>query len=596
MHTLIRAAMIGFAWAGTAAAQPASAPVRAADGAARLFERSTALRSPLSTVAVGRAVVSAADPRAAAAGAEMLSKGGSAVDAALATAFALTVVEPQSSGLGGGAFLVMSDAHGRVRSWDGRETAPASATPERFLTPDGKPMDFRSAVLSGRSVGVPGLVALAAKAHAAGGRLPWATLFAPAIRLARGGVRLSPRLVHTLGIVGPMLEQGIAGERGAARLYVQPGGAARPVGTLVLQPELAATFETIARGGRDAFYKGPIAERIATTVSTDPRGGGGMTTADLAGYDAIERQPVCGTYRGWRLCGAAPPASGAVAVLQILRQLERFDMGKLGPHNPLSWHLFAESQRLALADRDAWEGDPGFTAVPVDGLLDPAYIARRSALIRIDRAMADAPPGLPPGAPLGASAIAEHPEKGTSSVAAADADGTMVAITSTIESIFGSGEVANGFFLNNQLTDFDFTPNKGGRPAPNRVEAGKRPRSSMAPMLLFAPDGRAVGAIGAAGGATIIAQVAKTAIAIIDWRMSIEDAIAAPVVFAPGKRFAFERGTRLDAMAATFKALGHDATASDLPLKTNGIVRTPAGWRGAGDYRTEGQAVASGAR
>lgn len=552
-----------------------------------LFERNPNPRKLADTAAEGRGVVSAADPRAAEAGLEMLRRGGSATDAALAMAFALTVVEPQSSGLGGGAFYVAHDARtGRIETIDGREVAPAAARPDRFLGADGKPLPQRQAVESGRSVGVPGLVALAAKAHSANGRLPWATLFEPAIRLARDGWTLSPRFVRTLGVRARMV-----GNTPAAALFYGPDGKPLPIGTHVRAPRLAQTFEAIAAGGSEAFYAGPLANEIAHAVSADPRGGGGMTAADLAAYRPVARQPVCGGYRGWRVCGMGPPATGAVAVIQILGQLQRFDLAKLGRDNPLAWHLIAESMRLALADREAWMGDPAFAPVPTDGLVDPAYIAARSALIRTDRAMPSVSAGLPPGAPPPPFAGSSG-GGGTSAMVAADRDGNVVTLTSTIESIFGSGLMAGGFFLNNELTDFDFIPERGGRPSPNRVEAGKRPRSSMAPILLYSPDGRLKAALGAAGGTTIIAQVAKTAIAIIDWKLPPEVAIAEPVIFAGPGRFAYERGTRLDGMVAAWAALGHEPQPADLPLKANAIVRNGTKWRAAGDYRSEGEARA----
>ena len=568
-------------------AQPALAQTALAPHTASLFEP-TAHRTPESTVAVGRAVVSAADPRAAEAGAAMLRQGGSAADAAAATVIALTVVEPQSSGLGGGGFAMLHDARtGRDTGFDGREIAPAAARSDRFLGPDGKALDFREAVWGGRSAGVPGTVALAAALHARGGRLPWAALFQPAIRLAQGGWTVTPRFARILAARTEMVAASAN-----ARLFLAADGTPFPVGTRLRNPALAATLDIVARGGADAFYHGPIAEAVARAVSAAPRGASPMTAADLAAYRVVERAPVCALYRGWRLCGMAPPSSGGIAVLQILTQLERFDLKRLGRENPLAWHLLAESERLAFADRETWTGDPGFTPVPTDGLLDPAYLAGRSALIRIDRAIADAPAGHPPGAPA-PPAPGDNETPGTSHILAADAAGNVVSWTSTIESIFGSGQVAGGFFLNNELTDFDFLPARGGRPSPNRIEAGKRPRSSMAPFLIYAPGGRFMGGLGAAGGATIIAQVAKSLIAMIDWGLPIEQAIAEPNLYANGTRVAIEKGSRLEAMSATLKALGHNVAAADMPSKAGGLVAAPGGWRAAADARTEGQAVAA---
>ena len=580
---MIRPLLIALALASPAMAQTA----RIEPQTARLFERAANARSPASTAAQGAAVVSSADPRAGAAGAEMMRRGGNAADAAIATVIALTVVEPQSSGLGGGGFFVFHDAKtGRMVAIDGRETAPAAALPTRFLGADGKPVDHFQAVWGGGSVGVPGTVALAARVHQRFGKLPWADLFAPAIRLARDGWMLSPRGARILGAAHEM----VAGSA-LASVFLGSDGSPKPAGARLTNPALAATLEAVARGGPDAFYKGPIAEGIARAVSQAPRAPSPMTAADLANYRVVERTPVCGTYRGWRICSMAPPSSGGVALIQILGQLERFDMTKLGRDNPIAWHLIAESQRLAYADREVWAGDPGFVPVPTDGLIDPDYIAARSALIRLDRALPAAQPGTPPGAPVPPPG-SDSEVPGTSHIVAADAAGNVVSWTSTIESIFGSGQVAGGFFLNNELTDFDFAPTRDGRPAPNALAAGKRPRSSMAPTLIYTPDGRLYGAIGAAGGATIIAQVAKTVIALIDWHLSVEDAIALPVLYANGPRVALERGTRLDGMAAALKAMGHNVVLADLPTKTGAVVRVRGGWRAAADNRTEGQAVA----
>ncbi len=572
---------------------PAAAPTDAPAPPA-LEARTRALfegleRRPLSAVtATGRGVVSAADPRAAAAGAEMLRRGGSATDAALAIAFALTVVEPQSSGIGGGAFYVHHDGRTGARTTiDGRETAPAAARSDRFLRPDGTPMPVREAIWGGRSVGVPGLVAMAAEAHRRHGRLPWATLFAPAIRLARDGFEISPRLNRTLEARAEMIAASPQ-----APLFLLPDGAARPVGTRIRNPELAATFERIARLGPAGFYAGPVAEAISLAVSNAPRGAVPLTLADLAAYRPVERAVTCTPYRGWRVCGMGMPSAGSVAVQHMLMLLDGFDLRALGPDSPRTWHLMAEAMRLALADREAWGGDPAFAAIPEAGLLSPAYVASRRALIRPDRAAATVVAGLPPGGPPQAAPAGSPGGTGTSSLAAADRFGNVVALTSTIESIFGSGLTAAGFFLNNELTDFDFVPERGGQPAVNRVEPGKRPRSSMAPLLVYAPDGRLHAALGAAGGATIIAQVAKAIIAMVDWGRTPEQAIAEPVLFASGNRFAYERGSRLEAMAETLAAMGHQPVAADLPLKANALARAPGGrWRAAADPRSEGAAL-----
>ena len=567
-------------------ALPAFAQTKIDPRTARLFERPSEMRAPASTAAQAPGVVSAADPRAAEAGAQMLRQGGNAADAAVATAIALTVVEPQSSGLGGGGFFTIHDAKtGRMVTIDGRETGPAAALPTRFLRPDGTPMAHGEAIWGGRSVGVPGTVALAARVHERWGKLPWAALFAPAIRLARGGWTISPRFARLLEARADMVAASAN-----ARVFLRADGTPLPVGTRLSNPALADTLDAIASGGPDAFYRGPIAAQIARAVSTAPRGPSPMTMADLAGYRVVQRTPVCGGYRGWRVCSMGPPSSGGVALIQILGQLERFDIKRLGKDNPIAWHLIADSQRLAYADREVWIGDPGFVPVPTDGLIDPAYIAERSKLIRIDRALGPVQPGTPPGAPEPPPG-SDSEVPGTSHIVTADRAGNVVSWTSTIESIFGSGQVAGGFFLNNEMTDFDFVPVRGGRPSPNAMAPGKRPRSSMAPTLIYAPDGRLFGAVGAAGGATIIAQVAKTIIGMVDWGLPPEDAIALPVIYANGPRVALEKGTRLDGMVAVLKAMGHQVVSADLPTKTGALVRVGGEWRAAADNRTEGQAV-----
>lgn len=549
----------------------------------------TLRRSPASTAATAPAVATAADPLATAAGAELLRAGGTAADAALAMMIALTVVEPQSSGLGGGGFLVWYDAAtGATVSIDGRERAPAAALPTRFLLPDGTPMGFARAVPGGYSVGVPGTLALIAEAHKRWGKRPWAELFALAIRHARDGIVVTPRLSRFSDSRKQMLRASPA----AARIFLDDKGEAWPVGHVLKQPELAATLELIAAEGPDAFYKGPIGAEISKAVADAFSNPAALTAADLAAYTATVRPPICEPYRRWKLCTMGPPSAGGIAVLQILKQLERFDLQKLGADNLISQHLFAESQRLAFADREAYGADADFQPVPVAGLLSADYLATRSALIRMDKAMASVSAGVPKGVvPRKAQKLADVPS--TSHMAAADAAGNVATLTSTIEGPFGSGLVAAGFLLNNELTDFDIDPrHPDGGKTPNAVEPGKRPRSSMSPTIVFDQEGKPVAAFGAAGGATIIAQVAKALIAHLDWGMSVEDALAFPQVFADRRGLRYEEGTRLAAMAAGLKAMGHqNVVAATLPLKGNAVARVAGGWRGAADPRSEGQAL-----
>ncbi len=534
-------------------------------------------------------LVSAADPRAAEAGAQMLRLGGSAVDASIATMLALTVVEPQSSGIGGGGFLVLGDAGGNVSTIDGRETAPKAATPEWFFV-DGKPMSYGDAVPGGRSVGVPGNLRLAALVHNKHGKLSWRTLFQPAIRLAREGYQITPRMRASLtnairtGALDP----------DARALFYGADGQPLPEGTLVRNPALAATLETIAARGADSFYTGDNATLLATKVGTAPRNPAPMTSADLAAYKAVERPAVCGQYRQYRICGMGPPSSGATTVYAILKQLERFDMKALGPADPTAWHLIAESQRLAYADREQYAADADFVSVPIKGLIDPAYLAARSALISPSATMPSALPGTPPGATLAFARPARQEEHGTTHFVTVDRWGNSTSYTSTIEGPFGSGLMVGGYYLNNELTDFNIVPEKDGKPTANRVEGGKRPRSSMAPTLVYGPDGKLRLAVGAAGGTTIPAQVAKAIIGVLDWNLSARDAIALPTVFAPGGETVFvEKGTALETMIPALQALGHAKIMARNPsFKANAIEHLDGVWRGAADPRSEGAAVA----
>lgn len=537
-----------------------------------------------------RGMVSAADPRGAEAGATILRQGGTATDAAIATMLALTVVEPQSSGIGGGGFYVTANSRGEVETIDGRETAPAAAHPKWFFK-DGTLLKFPEVVPGGTSVGIPGNMALASKAHAAHGRLPWATLFAPAIKLARDGFAITPRLHE-------MLEQSarVGGFSAEGRaLFYGADGKPLPVGTVVKNPALAASLEMFANQGAKAFYSGANAKAIVAKVTTARVNPAPMTEADIAAYVAKDRAPVCGTYRQYRVCSMGPPSSGATTLLATLIQLERFDLKALGKDNPVSWHLIAESQRLAYADRARFAADADFVTVPVAGMVDRNYLAARSALISPAGSIAKAAAGAPPGSEkLSFAPSPQLAENGTTHFAVVDRAGNAVSYTSTIESSFGSGIIAGGYFLNNELTDFDMNPELDGRQVANRVEGGKRPRSSMTPTLVYAPDGKLRLVVGAAGGVTIPAQVIRAVIGVIDWDLSAQDALALPVIFAPGIETVFvEKGTWLESMIPALKALGHaDVQPRGLPLKANAIeLRGSQPW-GAADPRSEGKAVA----
>jgi gamma-glutamyltranspeptidase/glutathione hydrolase len=531
-------------------------------------------------------MVSAADPRAAQAGREILDAGGSATDAALATLVALTVVEPQSSGIGGGGFLVHHDERSnRVSSFDGREEAPSAAGSDWFFK-DGKPLGAREAVPGGRSVGVPGNVRMMALAHSKHGKLAWAKLFAPAIRLARDGFAITPRFHRSL-----QSNQSLAASTPWGRsIFFDATGAPKAVGTVVKNPELAAFLESLAARGPEWFYTGPNADALVRTVNGAARNPSKMVKGDLASYDAKERAAVCGMYRRYKVCGMGPPSSGGTTVFAILKQLERFDMAALGHREPAAWHLLGESMRLAYADRELYLADPDHVRVPVAGLFDADYLRQRSELIQPGRAMAKAEAGTPPGAmSIMKGDTREVPS--TSHMVAVDREGNVASLTSTIEGPFGSGLTVNGYYLNNELTDFSIVPEVNGIPVANRVEPGKRPRSSMAPTIVYGPDGEVRLAVGAAGGATIIAQVAKAIVAVVDWKMSAQEAIALPVIMGVGNQIRVERGTALEAMAPALRDLGHTVVITEPGFKANAIEWVGGRWAGAADPRSEGAAV-----
>ena len=536
----------------------------------------------------GTGAVSSADPRATAAGEAMLAVGGSATDAAIAVMLALTVVEPQSSGIGGGGFMVQaSGADGAITTIDGRETAPASATATRFIGPDGKLLGRDQRVYSGLSVGVPGNVALAAKAHGQFGKLPWARLFEPAIALARDGFMVNRRLHESLA---GNLDR--AGKTPAARAtFYDADGEPIAIGATIKVPALADSLAALAKAGPDAMYGSAAAAELAAYVAGETPQDGTMTNADVAAYAAKARDPVCARYRVYRVCGMGPPSSGGVAVAQMLGQLERFDLGALGPDSAQFWHLFLESQRIAYADRELYLADADFVSVPVAGLVDPAYIAQRSALIDPAGTLAKVEAGTPAGAPLARGVGLHEPENGTTHFAVTDAAGNAVSYTSTVEGAFGSGLYWGGFYLNNELTDFTLTPEEDGKPVANRVEGGKRPRSSMAPTIVFGPDGQVLLVIGAAGGPTIPVQVARSIIGVVDFGLSAQDALGLPFIMAFGDAAFIEEGTALIAMQDELKALGHTAIRTGAPpLKANALLRRPDGsWEVAIDPRLAGK-------
>jgi gamma-glutamyltranspeptidase / glutathione hydrolase len=577
------------------AALALAANLLAGDAQAQLGGNAPELSSALAprelqAVRARRQMAATANPHASLAAQEMLRSGGSALDAALAAQLVLNLVEPQSSGIGGGAFIVAWDAATkRIHAYDGRETAPSAARQDRFLHADGRLLSFEEAIISGKSVGVPGLLRVMQLAHARHGRLAWARLFEPAIRLAEAGFAISPRL-HALLRDDPALRRD-----GAARAYFYAAdGSALPVGHPLKNPALAAVLRRVAEEGPDAFYRGPVAAAIVAAVGGHARPGD-LSEADLAAYRAVEREPLCGRYRGYRLCGAPPPSSGAIGVLALLGILERTPFASARPGSSAAAHYFSEAGRLAYADRDQYVADPDFVAVPAAGLIDRGYLARRARLVRPERSMVRALPGVPTGAPraLGADATAEA--AGTSHISVVDAQGNAIAMTTTIESQFGSRILVHGFLLNNQLTDFSLAPEADGRPVANRVEPGKRPRSTMAPTLVFDRHGALAMTLGSPGGSAIINYVAKTLVGLIDWRMDIQHAISAPNMGSRNRQTELEKGTVLEGTAAALRAMGHPVTATELTSGLQGIVVTGQGpnrvLTGGADPRREGLVV-----
>ena len=531
--------------------------------------------------------VAAANPVAVEAGMAVLRRGGSAVDAAVAIQAVLGLVEPQSSGLGGGAFMMVYDGvtH-EVTAYDGRETAPASATPELFYE-DGKPLPFVDAVLSGRSTGAPGAVAMLAMAQKDHGILPWSGLFADAERLATEGFVVSPRLAGMIASAAPQ-----AKTRWARAYFTKPDGSRYVAGDVLKNPAYAQTVKTLAEGGAEAFLGGRIGREIAATVAEAPRAGG-LTAQDIAAYKPLERGALCRPFRVYTVCVPPPPSSG-VAILQLLEMAERTPDLDEGPQSVKAWTAFAQLQRLMYADRDRYVGDPAFVGVPVQGLLDEDYVAERAALV--PGLVAPATAGTPPGGVFRAVDATQEPH-GTSHFIVVDDQGNAVSMTTTVESIFGSGRMVGGFFLNNQLTDFSFTPkDSDGAPAANAVAAGKRPRSSMSPIMVLDHQGRLVGAVGSPGGPSILAYNTKALIGALVWGLSMQDAINLPNLVA--------RGTSVGADTAMFSPeLQAGLAAAGVKLTPNtsensgiqgGLWRRGAdgvwGWDGGADPRREGVA------
>jgi gamma-glutamyltranspeptidase/glutathione hydrolase len=543
-------------------------------------------RTPKETAVGRRFMAVAAHPLAAEAGYAVLKRGGSALDAAVAMQLVLGLVEPQSSGIGGGGFILhYSAADRRLRAYDGRETAPAAARPERFLGLYGRPLDFMDAVLSGRSIGVPGTLAVLELAHRNHGRLPWPELATPAIELAERGFPVSPRLYALAA-----RDRALRRDPYAARYLYQPDGSPKPVGTMLRNPEYAGVLRELAAGGAQTFYRGQSARDIVAAVQRHPVEPGNLTLADFEGYAAKERTPVCGAFRTYRVCGMPPPSAGGIAVLQILGILERLPATDY-PRDPVAAvHLFAEAGRLAYADRDRYVADPDFVDVPVAGLLAPAYLAERAALVAPDRSLGRAVAGQPPGARAALPEGIPVELEATTHFSVVDGEGNAVASTASIEAMFGNRRFVRGFLLNNQLTDFAFQPEVNGVPVANRVEGGKRPRSSMSPTMVFDADGRLVLLAGSPGGQAIINYVARVLLAVLDWQMDLQAALNAPHFGSRNGPTELETGTSAAQLQAALAALGHDVRVQDMASGVHAIRRVGDQWIGAADPRRDGVA------
>lgn len=538
-------------------------------------------------------VAVAAHPLAARAGAQILRQGGSAADAAIAMQMVLTLVEPQSSGIGGGAFLLHYGG-GELQAWDGRESAPRAVKPDLFLGSDGRPMPFSEAVVGGRSVGVPGVLAMLAQVHRQHGQLPWKSLFQPAIRLAQEGFAISPRLARLL-----TLERRLAEDEQARAYFFDPQGKAWPAGHVLKNPALAATLQAIAEQGPDAFYRGPLARAMVAKVAGHRRNPGFLSEQDLQAYQARQRKAVCGDYRSWRVCGMPPPSSGGIAVLQMLGMLQRLQLDKLPPQGgqvqARAVHLFSEAGRLAYADRMRFVADTDFEPLPGNSpraLLNPDYLAKRATLVG-ERSMGHATPGEPLGVRFAQGDDHSLEAPSTSHLVAVDRQGRMVSMTSSIERAFGSQLMVGGFLLNNELTDFSFLPEDESGPVANRAQAGKRPRSAMAPTIVFErASGKPVLALGSPGGPAIINYVGKSLIGVLGWGMNLQEAVDLPNFGSRNGPTELEAGRFDAAFINELRERRHVVVQAPQTSGVHGLqwLEKEGRWLAAVDPRREGEA------
>ncbi|MBY5935234.1 gamma-glutamyltransferase [Tateyamaria omphalii] len=568
------------------AVQPEGSTTGAAVATTEAVAAAQAAKDAGEPVTAENYMVAAANPLAVQAGVEVLARGGSAADALIAVQLVLGLVEPQSSGLGGGAFLVYYDAATEeLTTLDGRETAPFAATPDLFQTEDGEPMGFFDAVVGGRSVGTPGTPALLEEAYLRWGSVGWPSLFDTAIGLAENGFEVSPRLAAMI-------------ERDAERLstfpvtaeYFLPGGTPLAAGTTLKNQAYADTLRRLAEEGADAFYIGKIAQDIMATVQFAPSNPGVLSHLDLAVYQVKERPPVCVTYRDHDVCGMGPPSSGALTVGQILGMLDSYDLGELGAENPESWRLIGDASRLAFADRGRYMADSDHVPMPTAGLVDPAYLAERATQLGGDAALSEVEPGNPAFDHSSNWADDESLElPSTSHISIVDASGNVASMTTTIENAFGSRLMVHGFLLNNELTDFSFRSHVDGVPIANALAPGKRPRSSMSPTIVMKDDAPVL-AIGSPGGSRIIGYTAKSIIAWMDWDMDVQQAVNLPHAVNRFGTYDFEAGTSAEDLAPELEALGFEVNVRDL---NSGLHAIEIGetLQGGADPRREGIAL-----
>jgi len=534
-------------------------------------------------------MVVAAHPAAVSAGIEMLRENGSAVDAAIATQLVLNLVEPQSSGIGGGAFLMYLDGKTKeLLTYDGRETAPAEATEKLFLTSEGESMRFYDAAIGGRSVGVPGTLALLERVHKAHGRLPWTRLFQPAIAIANNGFPASTRLINSLK---GKRKKRIQTNKASADYFFPSGKTLRP-GDVIKNRIFAETLSKIANHGSQIFYQGEIAKDIITEVVSNNRNPGKLKLSDLKNYKVIKRKPICHTYRKYKVCGMPPPSSGAISIGQILGILENFNLPKLGPDSIDSWHIIIEAGKLAFADRALYIADSDFVPVPTSALLDKSYLSERAKLINLSSsisvpAMAGALPQKTKSSYIPDSSIGRP---GTSHISIIDKEGNAVSMTTTIEGAFGSQIMVRGFLLNSELTDFSFLPKIDGKLVANRVQPGKRPRSSMSPTMVFDREGNLILIIGSPGGSRIISYVAQTLIAVLDWGLDIQTAINLGHVVNRNTDTEIELETKAITFTKPLIKRGHKIRKRNLNSGLHVIAIDKENLYGAADPRREGKA------